>query len=186
MRKSVRKIILYYPLFLVFTLITLTCFSSCINKQKDFTDAIFGNFNNQIESSIDFSVVDCINESNKKTIEIVALAYNKTKDIKKKELFLKIKHDHQLIDSRLKQLTKDNLIIITKTIYNLDKNQDSLKGKKGDVVILKWLNTEIDFQISQLSNIEAISKNDDFKKFATQTKDILKENQDALKAYSSI
>lgn len=183
MRKSVPKIILYYPLFLV---ITLTCFSSCINKQKDFTDAIFGNFNNQIESSIDFSVVDCINESNKKTIEIVTLAYNKTKDIQKKELFLKIKQDHQLIDSRLKQLTKDNLIIITKTIYNINKNPDSLKGKKGNIFILKWLNREIDFQISQLSNIEEISKNDDFKKFATQTKDILKENQNALKAYSSI
>ena len=125
-------------------------------------------------------------QKNPSNCQSMKICSNKTKDIKKKELFLKIKHDHQLIDSRLKQLTKDNLIIITKTIYNLDKNQDSLKGKKGDVVILKWLNTEIDFQISKLSNIEAISKNDDFKKFATQTKDVLKENQDALKAYSSI
>lgn len=183
MKKSIPKEFIFYTLCLFFTMAII---NSCVNKEKNYTNSTFLNINTETESAIDFNIVDCINESNKKTIDIASLAYINTANIHKKELLLKIKKDHQFINSELRQLTAKNLILISKPIYQLNNNLDSLKGIKAELYYTNWLKSEIDYQIKQFNIIEITSKNDDFKEFAIKSKEILEQNNAALNVNLSI
>ncbi|WP_147298186.1 hypothetical protein [Flavobacterium aquicola] len=137
------------------------------------------------EPIIDFSTIDCLNESNQKAIELSSKSLRLTTDLKTLELLLKIKRDHKKINSDFKRLTNDNLIIIPKPIYNIDVSNDTIHHQKPEFVILKKLQTEIKNQITSFDIIEKKTKNNDFKLFAIQSKRILNDNNEALKTLLS-
>jgi hypothetical protein len=166
------RFILYNLYLFIVTIFTV----SCINQEKENNDPIF-----KTESTIDFNLIDCLNESNKKTIELSSITFSQTKDVKTLQLLLKIKKDHQKIDSELKKLTEKNWIILPKLIYNLNLNADSLKDKNSNLYLLKALETEIKNQIELLNQIEKTSQNTDVKTFATQSKKMVQINNDSLK-----
>lgn len=183
MKKSLLFRIASYALCVLF-IISVVC--SCNKKGESFTDSIFGTTTENIESTIDFNLVDRINESNKKVIDITTIVAEHINDNTKRQLVLKIKNDHQIIDLELKQFAKNNLILIPKPIYILNNNPDSFKGPNVDVYLLHWLKKEINNQITQFDSIETTTKNSDFKTFATKSKEILEQNNDALQSSLSI
>jgi hypothetical protein len=137
------------------------------------------------DSTIDFNTVDCLNESNQKAIELSSISLRLTKDLKTLNLLLKIKRDNKMINSDFNKLTKKNLIIIPRLIYHLDINDDSIVKEKPELYVLKKLETEIINQISSLDSIEKNTQNTDFKLFAIHSREILKDNNDALKTLLS-
>lgn len=173
---------LYIPRFIIYNLLLFIAnisAISCTNKEN--SDALFKVDSTKSESTIDFNLIDCLNESNKKTISLASLTFIQTKDVKTLELLLKIKKDQQKIDSELKRLTENNLIILPKLIYHLNINSDSLKGKNSNLYLLKVLETEIKNQATLFDKIETTSQNIDFKLFAIKSKKTLKSNNTALK-----
>lgn len=153
---------------------------SCINNEKENNDTIFKIEPTTAESTIDFNLIDCLNESNKKTISLVNITFSQTTDVKTLQLLLKIKKDHQKIDSELQKLTENNLIIVPKLVYHLDINSDSLKGKNPNSYLLKILGSEIKNQTILFDKIENTSQNIDFKIFAKKSKKTLQINNTAL------
>ena len=97
-------------------------------------------------------------------------------------MLLKIKKDHQKIDSELQKLTENNLIIVPKLAYHLDINTDSLKGKNPNLYLLKILESEIKNQTILFDKIENTSQNIDFKIFAKKSKKTLLSNNAGLRA----
>jgi len=163
-------------LVLFFTMI-LTL--ACVNQEENQLDSIFAEENN-IESTIDFNLVDFLNESNKKIIDLAAITFSEIKDSKKMLLILKIKRDHQKIDSELISLAEKNLIIIPKTAYDLKINPDSLNGKNPDFYLLKILENQMKNQMVAFDKIEKTAQNTDFKIFAAKSKKTIYGNYDAL------
>ncbi|HEY6143181.1 MAG TPA: hypothetical protein VIV55_07085 [Flavobacterium sp.] len=175
---------LFIPRFILYNLclfIVNICAISCVNQEKEYDDSIFETEATKFESTIDFSLIDCLNECNKKNIELSSITFSQTKDSKTLQLLLKIKKDHQKIDSELKKLTEKNLIIIPKLIYNLNLNSDSLKSKNANFYLSNLLKTEITNQITILDQIEKTTQNIDFRIFAIQSKKIIQTNNNALK-----
>lgn len=170
-----RYIIYYLVLFIVSIRLI-----SCTDKDKDNYESVFKIEPTKAESTIDFHLIDCLNESNNKTISLVTLTFDQTKDAKTLVLLLKIKNDHQKIDSELKKLTENNLIIVPKLTYHLNLNSDSLKGKNPNLYLLKTLETEIKNQTTLFDKIENTSQNIDFKTFAKKSKQTLLSNNSAL------
>jgi uncharacterized radical SAM superfamily protein len=166
--------------FLFFVIISIF---SCINPEKKYRDSLVKEEENNVESTIDFNLIDCLNEVNKKTIGLTTLTFNQIKDSNTLQLILKIKKDHQEIDAELQKLTEKNLIIIPKLVYNLNINPESLKGKNPDFYLLNVLKTEIKNQIWVFDKIEKTSQNIDFKIFAIKSKKIVLANLDALKTF---
>jgi len=153
---------------------------SCINKGKENNDTIFKIEPTTADATIDFNLIDCLNESNKKAISLATITFSQTKDVKTLELLLKIKKDHQKIDSELQKLTESNLIIVPKLVYDLNINTDSLKGKTPNLYLLKILESEIKNQTILFDKIENTSQNIDFKIFAKKSKKTLQSNKIAL------
>jgi len=170
-----------YIRYNIFLIIVLFCICSCSKSDKP-----YNNFPLKINSSkekpiIDFSEIDCLNESNQKILELSDTSIRLTKDLKTLKLALKIRKDHQQIDSRLNKLTKENLIVIPKIFYNVTRNSDFTKNKNSDQYIFRKLKAEIIYQIALLDSIEKNTQNIDFKIFAAQSKKTLIENGDAIK-----
>jgi hypothetical protein len=155
--------------------------SSCVNQETEYCDSIFKEEANNIESTIDFNLIDCLNESNKKTIHLATITFNQIKNLETLQYILKIKKDHQKIDAELQKLTEKNLIIIPKLVYDLNINPDSLKAKNSNFYLLNLLEIEIKNQIRVFDKIEKTSQNTDFKIFAIKSKKIAHDNYDALK-----
>lgn len=180
---------LLIPRFILYStalLMAIIVVFSCINEENENNDSIFETKTTKSESTIDFSLIDCLNESNKKAIELSSISFNQAKDLKTLQLLLKIKKDHQNIDSKLKKLTEKNLIIIPKLVYNLNLNTDSLKNKNANSYLSNLLETEIENQIMILDQIENTTQNPEFKTFATQSKRIIESNTNSLKTLLSI
>jgi hypothetical protein len=180
MKKLFIRQFIHYKLFLFFVIV---CLFSCNNQKKGYNDSLFKEEGNNVESTIDFNLIDCLNESNKKTIDIATIIFNQIKDVKTLQFILKIKRDHKKIDSELKKLTEKNLIIIPKLVYDLNISPDSLKGKNFDFYLLSILETEIKNQIILFDKIEKTSQNTDFKTFAIKSKKTLHSNNDILKKF---
>jgi hypothetical protein len=157
--------------------------SSCVNQETKYCDSIFKEEENNIESTIDFNLIDCLNGSNKKTIHLATITFNQIKNLETLQFILKIKKDHQKIDAELQKLTEKNLIIIPKLVYDLNINPDSLKAKNPHFYLLKALETEIKNQIRVFDKIEKTSQNIDFKLFAIKSKKLVLANLDALKTF---
>ncbi|WPR70245.1 hypothetical protein SLW70_09840 [Flavobacterium sp. NG2] len=167
----------HYTICLIFIIGSLV---SCNKKGKDFTESIFGTTTDEIESTIDFNLINYLSKSNTKIIDITALAVKHSNDKNKRQLLLKIKRDHQDIELELKELTQKNLIIVPKSIYTLNSKADSLQGQNAEVYLSQWLINEIKNQLSQFDSIETTSKNTDFVQFAVRSKLTLKQNIIAL------
>lgn len=181
-RSSFHQII---PYCIILLFINIFAFS-CINKERKYSDFIVNAELGSLHSPIDFSLIDCLNESNRKNINLSRIAFTKTKDVKMLRLLLKIKKDHQNIDLQLKNLSEKNLIIIPKLVYHLDINPDSLKGKKSQLYLSGLLKTEMENQMALLTEIKNTSQNTQFTTFASQSKKIVESNNDALKTLLNI
>ncbi|MDR6843726.1 hypothetical protein [Flavobacterium granuli] len=178
---------LFFPRYIIYNLLLFIVNISVIScTDKENNDTIFKVEPTKAESTIDFNLIDCLNESNKKTISLATITFYQTKDVKTLQLLLKIKKDHQKIDSELKRLTENNLIIVPKLSYHFNINSDSLKGKNPNLYLLKALRTEIKNQTAIFKNIENTSQNIDFKIFAKNSKKTIQSNNAALENTLSI
>lgn len=184
MKRSFFQII---PYSIILFCINIFIFFSFIKKEKEYTGFIFKTEESACSKpSIDFNMIDCLNESNKKNIEISGIAFHKTNDTAMLRLLLKIRRNHQNIDFQLKNLTQDNLIIMAEPMYTLNINADLLKGKNAHAYLSNLLKTEIKTQISLLDELDKTSRNPDFKVFAVKSKKVLESNYEALQALLSI
>lgn len=149
---------------------------SCNNRDKQIYTPFFEDKSLQTESTIDFNLIDNLNESNKKTIDLATILFNRTKDLKSLQLLLKIKKDHYKIDSELRKLTAKNLIIIPRAVYDLNIKSDSLKNKKANLYLFALLDKEIKNMATILDQIKKTAQNDDFIQFAAHSKKRIESN----------
>lgn len=159
----------------------LVLFLSCTGKkEKTYSDGVFNNKNVPIESKINFRSVAVLNENNKKIIDIASIAFNNSKELKESKVILKIKKDHEKIESDLKRITAKNLIIIPEPIFDLNLNENFLKGINSSYYLISLLEKEINNQIKLLNTIENSFKDKEFKNFAEKSKAILLDNNNLL------
>ncbi|MGQ7946856.1 hypothetical protein [Flavobacterium sp. WC2509] len=171
-----KKLIIYQPILCC--LFAIFGIQSCTNQEKENNNSILES--TKEEPTIDFNLIDCLNEYNQKNIKLSDITFDLTKDVKTLQLLLKIKKNHQDIDSELKKLTKQKLIIIPKIVYQININPDSIKGKKATLYLLKKLKNQIETQISLFDSIEKNSQNTDFKILAIKSRKILENNNNVL------
>ena len=183
MKRSFFQII---PYSIILFCINIFILFSFIEKEKEYTGFFKTKESACSKPSIDFNLIDCLNESNKKIIEISGIAFHKTNNAAMLRLLLKIRKNHQTIDFQLKNLTQDNLIIMAEPMYTLNINTDSLKEKNAHAYLSNLLETEIKTQISLLDELDKTSRNPDFKTFAVQSKKVLQNNYDELQAHLNI
>ena len=170
--------------FKLFLFITTIFIISCVNQEEKENDTYVEASKSNIETvAIDFNLIDSLNQSNQKVIDLTTLAFNQNHSSKKLLLLLKIKRDHQKINSELKSLTEKNLIIIPKPIYDLHIDCNELDPKNPNVFLLKALENQIKNEISVLNKIEKNAKNLDYKIFIIKSKKIAQRNYDVLLSY---
>lgn len=170
---------------LLFLLIAVNCVLSCTNQEKEYTNSFYKMEYTKEDPAIDFNTIDCLNEANQKAIELSSISLRLSKDFKTLNVLLKIKRDNKKINSDFKKLTKKNLIIIPQLIYYVDINDDSIIKEKPELYVLRKLEAEIKSQITSFDLIEKNTQNNDFKLFAIHSREILKDNNDALKTLLS-
>ena len=129
---------------------------------------------------LDLNLIDCLDESNQRIIELSAITFDLTTDVETLQLLLKIRKNHQKIESDFNNITKKNLIIVPHPTYHIDLNANSVRGKKSELYLLKTLERELVNQIILLSHINYISNNIDFKTFAVQSKKTVQDNKTVL------
>lgn len=159
--------------------IAIICAISCVDKENELDDFIFETANTKSET-IDYDLVDCLNKSNKKIINLSRIASNQTRDARTLKLFLKIKRDHQKMDAELKKLTEKNLIILPKLMQGLNLNPDSLKIKKANCYLSNVLENEIQNQVRLLDQIQKTTQNIDFRLFVIESKKKVHDNNEML------
>ncbi|WP_339889234.1 hypothetical protein [uncultured Flavobacterium sp.] len=156
-------------------------FSSCNEKrEKTNSNGIYTEKDSELESKINFRTVAILNETNRKVLDIASIAFNNSKELKESQIILKIKKDHQKLEYDLKRITEENLIIIPEPIFELNLNQNFLKGINSSYYLISLLEKEIKYQITLLDSIEKVSKDKQFRNFADKSKDILIDNNDSL------
>ena len=165
--------ILIYTIILIFIV-------SCTKKEKAFNNVKSHEKEVILESNINFKSVAYLNDTNKKIIEIASIAFNNSKELNESKVILKIKKDHQKIENDLRRITNENLIIIPEPIYDLNLNQNFLKGINSSNYLISLLEKEIKNQILILDTIEKNSKDKEFKNFADKSKDVLINNNELL------
>ena len=175
-KRGFHRLILYNLLLFI----AIICAISCVDKENEFDDFIFKSEYSKSDT-IDFNLIDYLNESNKKIIKFSSIAFNQTKEAKTLQLLLKIKRDHQKMDAELKKLAENNLIILPELAYNSNLNPDSLKGKNANGYLSKALVSEIENQVVLLDRIEKTTQNIDFRIFALKSKKIVQTNDEVLK-----
>lgn len=168
------KIILFFVIIIIM---------SCINQEEKYNNSLHQKKEDNTESTIDFNLISYLNEANKKTIELATITFYQIKDRETLQLVLKIKKDHQKMDTELKKLAERNLIIIPQIVYNMEINSDSIKRKNIDIYFLNLLGNQIKNQIALLQKIEKSSQNTDFKTLAVKSKIIIQSNSNALQTY---
>lgn len=143
-----------------------------------------GNKNKELSNtSVDFNLINQLNESNQKTIEITSYIFNHSQDVQTLRMILKIKHDHEKIDLDIKKITEKNLILIPKLDYYLNFEADFVKLKKSNSNLLAALETELINQIVIFNQIKTSTHNSDFKIFAKQSIPTITTNIDLLKNF---
>lgn len=168
------------------SLLILFLLNSCSQKEKVYSNKIFDDKDREIESKFNFKTVTNLNETNKKVIEIASIAFNNSKELRKSQLILKIKKDHQKIEQDLKKITEENLIITPQPIFDLNLNESFLNGINSDFYLISLLEKEIKNQIMLLDSIENTTKDEDFKNFADKSKKILIDNKQLLEEHLEI
>lgn len=166
--------------FQVITLFTMSCLFSCTNQKKRDNKLFFDPKPLAKKPIIDYSLIDCLNESNQKIIKLSHTSFEITKDVATLQLLLEIKRNHENIEKELIHLTQKNLIIIPRIIYQHTIDEDTLKSNQADLFLLKKLGSEIKNQITLLDSIEKTNLNNDFKMFARKHKKTLNQNNETL------
>lgn len=180
MKKTLHRYHILHPKIVIMILVLFLTFISlsCENKTKE------NEQNNLIieesNSSIDFTLLSRLNETNFKIIEISDLILNQTEVEFPNSLILKIKNDHTNIQHKLKTVTEENLIITPKPIYSLDLNEDVIKNDSNGKYTLAILEKTILYQVATFKKIEKTFTNDDFTELAQQVIPILIENKENL------
>ncbi|WP_366183945.1 hypothetical protein [Flavobacterium ovatum] len=175
--KFLSKII---PITLLFIFV-ISLIYSCENKKKDYNNFFIQEPAQDVKSTIDFNSLISLNESNKKIMEISSILFHQNKPIPNLSLILKIREDHRKNELNLKVLTKRNLIIMPKPIYNLNINSDSLQNKNSTHYLAKLLINEIKTQIELLEKIKNTTISPDFKTYAEEAKIMFDNNNEGLK-----
>lgn len=158
----------------------LLLFFSCIRDEKRYTNTIFTENNIEVESNINFRTVASLYELNKKIIDIASISFNNSKQLESSKVLLKIKKDHEKIESQLKEIANENLIIIPQPFINLNLNETFLNEIDSNFYLISLLEKEIKNQIVLLDTIEKTSKDTQFITFADQSKDLLIVNNELL------
>ena len=165
----------------IIALVLIATISCDYKKPKSYSNSIFKeNKEIEIDSKINFRNVAKLNEANQKVIDIATIAFNKSEELNKSRVILKIKKDHQKIESELKKITSENLIIIPEPIFDLKLNQNFLNGLNSNYYLISLLEKEINNQIILLDSMKGTSRDEEFKKFADKSKDILVNNNELL------
>lgn len=164
-----------YTLTLLLLLIT-----SCSDSTKNIYNKTANTKKNTPESTINFRTVGLLNDANKKVIDIASIGFNNSKELKESLIILKIKNDHQKIESELRKITNDKLIIIPEPIFDLDLNQTFLNGSNSTYYLVSLLEKEINNQIKLFESIEKVSSDQQFREFAVQSKELLINNNNSL------
>lgn len=172
----INRIIVCIP----FVLLAFIGMQSCSNNENEYSNSFFNMEPTQGKPTIDFSLINSLNESNQKIIKLSNATFEVTKDIKTLQMLLIVKKNHQEIDSEIEKLTQKNLIFIPKLIYNTHISSDFIKSKNADLYLFNELATEIKKQITLLDSIENTTQNIDFKIFAMKSKKKLENDSDAL------
>lgn len=175
-KSSVYRLMLYNTLHFV----AVICAVSCINKENEFNNFIFETGYAKSDT-IDFNLVDHLNASNKKIIQLSSIASNQTKDAKMLGLLLKIKRDYQKMDFEFKKLAEKNLIVLPKLAFDFNLIPDSLKGKNSCDHLSKALENEIENQVPLWDKMQNKDQNIDFRTFATKSKKTVLANWEMLK-----
>ena len=167
----------------LFLLFAISFIFSCVNQEEKSRDFLFNEDENNVETTIDFNLVEALNKSNQKTMKLATITFYQIRDRETLQLVLKIKKDHQKMDSELKKLAEKNLIIIPQIVHNGDINPDSIKKTNIDFYLLNLLGNQMKNQIALLDKIEKTSQNTDFKILAIKSKKIAQSNNEVLQTY---
>lgn len=153
---------------------------SCNNQENDDNNSFLELESTKSDPTIDFDIIESLNESNQKNIQLSNSTFGTTKNLQTLQLLLKIKKNHENIDYELKKITKKNLIVIPKLTNKVNLNADSLKSKKATIYLLQLLKSQIKTEIKLLDSIKKTCPNIDFKIFALKSKKILDTNNELL------
>ncbi|GIZ08412.1 hypothetical protein [Flavobacterium sp. UMI-01] len=179
MKKRLPFKILIGSLFLI---LVFGSIYSCFKQRKDFGEFVFQEPTHDVNSTMDFNNLACLNESNKKIIDISTLIFNQNKKVPHLALVLKIKKNHENNNFLLRELTKRNMIVIPKPIYHLNLDKKALGNKDSTSYLVQILNQEIDIQLELLSTIKSTTFNPELKAFAEKTEKIVMQNSKDLKS----
>lgn len=161
-------------------LLVIAIIASCSHKRQDYSSLVLEKMGPDVTATLDFNSLSSLNEANKKVIDISTLIYSQNKAIPNLDLILKVKEDQHQTDRDLKELSKENLIVIPRPFYRLKLNKDSLRNKNSTKYLVKLMIREIDVQIDLLETIKDTTTNSDFRSFAAKSATILKQNQEDL------
>ena len=159
-------------------LLCLTIFS-CIQK-GNFSKVTIIDLEPVEKDSLDLNIIDCLDESNQKAIQVSNHTFDHIKDVETLQLLVKIRKNHQKIGFDFNNLTTKNLIIVPHLSNHFYLNPDSVKTKEDELNLLKTLARELDNQIVLLDHIYQKSNNIDFKTFAVRSKKTVQDNSTAL------
>ncbi|TDD96137.1 hypothetical protein [Flavobacterium cellulosilyticum] len=154
----------------------------CTNLTKEYLNITFEKNYRTTGSAINFNLINQLNKSNQKAIELSTYIYTKTTDLNTLQLILKIKKEQKEIETELKQLSEKNLIIIPNSIYNKSLKLDSSSFKNIKKLYFNLLETELNKQINIFDSIKISTRNPDFKQFAIRSLAKLNSNHKILEA----
>ena len=79
----------------LFLLFAISFIFSCVNQEEKSRDFLFNEDENNVETTIDFNLVEALNKSNQKTMKLATITFYQIRDRETLQLVLKIKKDHQ-------------------------------------------------------------------------------------------
>jgi hypothetical protein len=180
MKKIIPKInnITLYFVLIVLLVTSFLIMYSCSEKDKQYT---IGNSSAALaEYDLNFALLADINESNLRVIQLTDLILNETQIQPSISFISQINKDHSEIQTQLKKLMEDNLIIAPKPIFSLgltsEMVKNDLKGTYAFTILKEVVQSEIEF----LQKIKSTTINQDFKQFATDSVIVLQRNQSQL------
>ncbi len=170
--------------YYLFFILIISCFLLFLSQNNGFRDINLKKDNPN--STIDFNLINQLNESNKKSIDISSWMFNETEDFKTLQLLFKIKKEQEQIRIELKKLSEKNLILLLRGVSNLGLDIDPSTQKISCEITFSSLEREISKQIEIFSNIKKTTLNLDFQLFAERSLIKLNNNQKDLYANYAI
>ncbi|MCW2118946.1 hypothetical protein [Flavobacterium sp. 7A] len=161
-------------------LIIISSIAACNNKQKEYSSYKTEEVSTNPSRSLDFNNLTFLNQTNKKIIRLSSILFHQKKSVPHLQLILKVKDDHQHNERELKQLTKNNMMVIPRPFYELNLNKDSLHSKNSTNYLVRLLVKEIKIEINILETIQKTTTDPTFKSFAQKATVTLRQNNEDL------